>query len=148
MSDDDLIAKLTAIWPQAFFINQDAKKPLKLGIHADMAGQAHGFSDAELRRALSQYCRSPGYLAACTEGATRVDLNGEPAGTVDAAGAARQREVRAKQKVVERQPEKAATKAAPMRQDKNNNGLKRLSLSDLRIAAQQRRAAGHHQNRS
>jgi hypothetical protein len=80
----EYIEKLVAIWPKAFFTNQSARKPLKLGIHRDMAGQSHGFSSAELRRAVGQYCRSPGYLAACTEGAERIDLNGLVIGSVSA----------------------------------------------------------------
>ena len=48
----------------------------------------------------------------------------------------------------ERQPEKASTKAAP---DQNNLNGKRLSLTDLRIAARQRLAmqrVGAHNSRS
>jgi ProP effector len=145
---DDLTEKLAAIWPKAFFINQDARRPLKLGIHRDMVGQAHGLSGTDLRRAVSQYCGSPGYLAACTEGAVRIDLAGMPAGMVTAEAVAaavkmalsqktRQREAKAERAVAaavapEQQTEKASTKAAP----------KRLSLSELRTAARQRQATG------
>jgi sRNA-binding protein len=127
-----------------------------LSIHRAMAARSHGLSGADLRRAVGQYCRSPGYLAACTEGAERIDLNGMPAGavTAEAVGAAvkaarlsqktrrEQRETKLAEKAVvavvapERQTEKAAV---PMRQDKNANGAK-LSLFDLRVAARQRQA--------
>ena len=83
-SENDLIEKLAATWPKAFFVNQDARRPLKLGIRGDMAAQPHGLTDAELRRALGQYCRSSGYLTAMVAGAERIDLNGMPAGTVTA----------------------------------------------------------------
>jgi sRNA-binding protein len=101
------------------------------------------------------------------EGTDRIGLDGLAAGSVSAEAVAaavkaarlsqksrEQRETKAEKKVVavavapEQQPEKAATKAAPMRQDKNDNAAKRLSLADLRIAARQRQATWHHQDRS
>ena len=151
-TEKDLIQKLVVAWPKAFFINQDARRPLKIGVHRDMAGHAHGFSDAELRRAVSQYCRSPGYLAACVEGAVRIGLDGEVAGevSVEAVAAAvkavrlsqemrrEQRETKMEEKAgvaaaaaSEQQMEKALTKAAP----------ERLSLADLRVAARRRQEA-------
>jgi ProP effector len=147
---DDLVEKLAALWPKAFFINQDARKPLKLGIHRDMVGHAHGLSGTDLRRALGQYCNSPGYLAACTEGAERIDLNGMFAGTVTAEAVAAAVRMALSQKTLQREAkvEKAvAVAAVPERQvalknddPKNGNAIK-LSLSDLRAAAARRRQA-------
>jgi ProP effector len=148
----DLIAKLVAIWPKAFFINQADRRPLKLGIHRDMAGQACGLTSTELRRAVSQYCQSPGYLAACTEGAPRIGVNGEVAGTVSAEAVQKMhcaQQAKAEKVAAvtpERQMRKVSTQAAPSAEaaairDKNANGAK-LSLADLRVAAKARQATG------
>jgi ProP effector len=154
---EKLVEKLVAVYPRAFFRDLAQRRPLKIGIHRDLSSDAsHGLSPTELRQALGWYCRSPGYLASMIEGTERIDLNGMPAGTVtaEAVGAAvkiarlsqkgrEQRETEAGEKVVavaaaaERQMEKAAT---PVRQDKNDNAVRRLSLSDLRVAARQRQA--------
>jgi ProP effector len=81
----DLIEKLASVYPRAFFVRPEDRKPLKLGVHRDLRSDvAHGLSHAELRRAVGHYCRSPGYLAACTEGAERIDLNGLAARSVSA----------------------------------------------------------------
>jgi ProP effector len=154
----DLIEKLAAAYPKAFFPNQADRRPLKLGIHHDLnSDKGHGLTGAEVRQAVGWYCQSLGYLAAMTLGAPRIDLNGMPAGRVTAEGVdaavkaaglsqkmRRERcEAKAEKKAVaaavarEQQTEKAVV---PMRQDKNDNVAKRLSLADLRVAARQRQA--------
>jgi ProP effector len=42
---------------------------------------------------LNKYVRSDGYLLACTEGAIRIDVNGDAAGTVSAKHAAHAQKV-------------------------------------------------------
>jgi ProP effector len=147
------MADYADIYPRTFFPNQAERRPLKLGVRNDLVADTarHGLSDAELRRALSQYCRSPGYLAACTEGAVRIDLNGMPAGTVTAeAVAAAVKIARLSQKSRERRETKLAEKAVVPKQQSEKaapasiaapNG-KRVTLADLRVAAHRRQATG------
>jgi ProP effector len=133
----------------AFFVEQNARRPLGLGIHRDLrADAAHGLTDTELRTALHCYCTSPGYRAAVVEGATRVSLDGEAAGEVTAAAAAvakaaMLREVKAERKAVAAvvAPE-ASTQAEPTNVTslKNGNAIK-LSPAGLRAAAARRRQA-------
>jgi sRNA-binding protein len=152
MSYDDLIAKLALVYPGAFFVEQNARRPLAIGIHRDLRSDAsHGLTDAELRTALHRYCTSPDYLASMIEGTDRIGLDGLAAGSVSAEAVAaavkiarlsqksrERREIKAEKAVAvvpEQQTEKASTPApitAP-------NG-KRITLSDLRVAARQRQA--------
>jgi sRNA-binding protein len=171
MSHDDLteklIERLALVYPRTFFAEQSARRPLAIGIHhALRADAAHGLTDAELRTVLHRYCTSPGYLASMIDGTDRIGLDGLAAGSVSAEAVAaavklarlsqksrEQREAKVEKAVAvavapERQPEKAATNVVPMRQYKNDNAVKRLSLADLRTAARQRQATGHHQDRS
>jgi sRNA-binding protein len=108
------------------------------------------------RRAVGQYCSSPGYLAACTEGAERIDLNGLAAGSVSAEATAAAvkaarlsqkmrraaRDAKTGEKAVAAAPEQQPEKAVAPKNDlgsKNGNAVK-LSLADQRIAARQRQA--------
>lgn len=58
------------------------KKPLKLGMYHDLRTAAPDIKPQALQLALYDYTSGPKYLDAHTAGATRVDLNGEPAGVV------------------------------------------------------------------
>jgi ProP effector len=121
----------------------------------------HGLTGAEVRQAVGWYCQSPGYLAAMTLGAPRIDLNGMPAGQVTAEGvnaavkaaglSQKMRRERWDAKTGEKAVVAAAapetsTKAAP--KNAKNDNVVRLSLADLRAAARQRQATWHHQDRS
>ena len=55
-------------------------RPLKIGIHKDLV--ARGVDRRLARIGLSRYCRQIGYHQALVEGATRIDLDGQPAGIV------------------------------------------------------------------
>jgi ProP effector len=157
---EKLVEQLVAVYPRAFFRDPAQRRPLKIGIHRDLSSDAsHGLSDADLRRAVGAYCRSAGYLAACTEGAERIDLNGAPAGTVTAEAVAAAvkaarlsqktrraaRDAKTREKAVAAAPEQQTEKAAaPKEQDKNdfkNGNAIKLSLADLRAAAARRRQA-------
>ena len=62
-------------------------KPLKIGISDDLLASGAlgaGVGVKALRRMLSGYCARPRYLKTLLEGATRVDLQGRPAGAVSA----------------------------------------------------------------
>ncbi|RUR27812.1 ABC transporter substrate-binding protein [Vreelandella andesensis] len=67
-------------YPQAFFTGHT--KPLKVGIHQDLA-QQEPWSGKLIRRALANYVNLPRYVKSMREGAERIDLDGKPAGNVD-----------------------------------------------------------------
>ena len=72
---------LAATYPATF--NPDAPPPLKIGIHHDLLTRHPDLDPATLRRALKRYCERRKYqLALASEGAVRVDLDGQPAGEV------------------------------------------------------------------
>ncbi len=61
-------------------------RPLKVGIHEELAG-LEPWPEKLVRRALACYVNLPRYLKAVREGAERIDLEGKPAGAVDAKAA-------------------------------------------------------------
>ncbi|CAB3645157.1 ProQ/FinO family protein [Trinickia soli] len=85
-----VIGKLQKRFPAAFPKNPAPKVPLKVGVLADLIAQASELqlSEAEIREAVSTWCRGSRYWACLTDGAARVDLAGEPAGVVTARDAA------------------------------------------------------------
>jgi ProP effector len=87
----EAIKAVSALFPKAF----GPRQPLKYKIHEDLlsAGVEHKVAAA----ALSSHCNNPRYLMSMVEGATRVDLQGQPAGVVTAEEAAR-----AQQRLAER----------------------------------------------
>lgn len=101
-----------ARWPEVF----GKPVPLAVGIReslaADLAEQ--GFNIGEIDAFLGYHTCSPWYLAACVEGAARVNLNGEEVGRVTAneAGYAADRLARRQQQVTN----KNATGKKPMAQ--------------------------------
>lgn len=85
-----IIGKLQKRFPAAFPKNPAPKVPLKVGILADLIAQASELqlSEAEIRDAVSTWCRGSRYWACLTDGAARVDLTGAAAGVVTARDAA------------------------------------------------------------
>ncbi|KFC50296.1 ABC transporter substrate-binding protein, partial [Halomonas sp. SUBG004] len=67
-------------YPHAFF--KGHTKPLKVGIHQDLA-EREPWPSKLIRRALANYVNLPRYTKSMREGAERVDLDGQPAGKVD-----------------------------------------------------------------
>ncbi|KVQ34556.1 ProQ/FINO family protein [Burkholderia ubonensis] len=92
------IGKLQKRFPLAFPKNPAPKVPLKVGIWADLAGQAQavGLTEAELRDAMSTWCRGNRYWSCLVEDAVRVDLQGNEAGRVSKDDAARARRLKAR----------------------------------------------------
>jgi ProP effector len=127
------IAILAERFPAAFIVYARRRKPLKLGIFDDLlAATAGSIPPDALKAALQRYTRHFGYLP----GATRIDLDGKPAGTVTAEEAAWAAEHAAKQHRRLQAPQAGQVHApAPA------PALKRLSLADLRAAAAARRRA-------
>ncbi|PFH20020.1 ProQ/FinO family protein [Burkholderia sp. JKS000303] len=109
------IGKLQRRFPRAFPKNPAPKVPLKVGIWEDLAreAQAVGLSEAELRDAMSTWCRGNRYWSCLVEDAVRVDLQGTEAGRVTRDDAARARRLKS------RRPGKGAgqpAKGAPQQQ--------------------------------
>jgi len=126
------IELLAETFPKCFSIYQERRRQLKLGIHLDIQAALDGaVTPAELHRALGTYCSNPIYLGHMRKGAWRLDLNGEPAGTVTA-----DEEAHAKATLVRIRAKQAARTAAVEAQAPTP---KRLSLSDLKAAAIRRK---------
>ncbi|MBJ9969144.1 ProQ/FinO family protein [Burkholderia seminalis] len=102
------IGKLQRKFPSAFPKNPAPKVPLKVGIWDDLAreAQAIGLTEAELREAMSTWCRGNRYWSCLVEDAVRVDLQGNEAGRVTHDDAARARRLKS------RRPGKGAAQAA------------------------------------
>ncbi|OLU27304.1 ProQ activator of osmoprotectant transporter prop [Pseudomonas sp. PA15(2017)] len=86
---------LEAIWrlqkhfPLAFPVNPAPKVPLKEGILKDAEQHLEklGITQEQLKLGLASWCRGGRYWASMVEDASRLDLNGQPVGTVTAAQA-------------------------------------------------------------
>lgn len=85
-----VIGKLQKRFPAAFPKNPTPKVPLKIGILADLLSHAEALAlnEAQIRDAVSTWCRGSRYWACLVDGAVRVDLEGAPAGSVTARDAA------------------------------------------------------------
>jgi ProP effector len=124
------ISVLADWFPQCIVLYQWRRKPLKIGIFADLSAATIGaITPDELTAAIRFYCHNGGYLAACIEGAARVDLHGNAVGYVTEAQATRAANILAR-----RQRRKAVAAPPP-------HPPKRLLLTDLRAAARARREA-------
>lgn len=120
-------ALLAETWPNCFSIYEGRRRPLKIGIHHDILAALDGAVSAEeLSEALRCYVSNRVYRSRLIEGATRIDLDGQPTGKVTEKDA-----LAAKPKAAKRAPAAAIPTAAP---------VKRLGLADLRAAAQARKA--------
>ena len=92
------IGKLQKRFPKAFPKNPAPKVPLKVGIFKDLLEHSEelGLNEAALRDAIKVWCWGSRYWACVTENAMRLDLNGQDAGQVLPAEAARARGLQAK----------------------------------------------------
>src|SRR5262245_14137018 len=80
-----VITALAARFPKCFAVPDTSRRPLKVGIDADILAALSGtIRRTELIRALAMYCSSEGYLERVLTGALRIDLEGKPAGVVTA----------------------------------------------------------------
>jgi sRNA-binding protein len=80
-----LIAVLAAKFPKCFVVPDTGRRPLKVGIDADILAALSGaIPRTDLIRALAMYCSSYGYLERLLNGAWRIDLQGNPSGVVTA----------------------------------------------------------------
>ncbi|MGO2131846.1 MAG: ProQ/FINO family protein, partial [Halomonas sp.] len=83
--------------------------PLKVGIHEDLAA-AEPWPEKLVRRALACYVNLPRYLKAMRNDAGRIDLQGQPAGSVDQ-GAADHAQRKLERLQAERRSSQGAAKA-------------------------------------
>ena len=113
------IGKLQKRFPKAFPKNPAPKVPLKVGIFKDLLEHSEelGLDEAALRDAIKVWCWGSRYWACVAENAMRVDLNGQDAGQVLPAEAARARGLQAKrQKTKNAAQGGAAQQAATVQQ--------------------------------
>jgi ProP effector len=151
------IAQLAELYPNCF---RQPRQPLKIGIHNDVIARHPELRPSLIASALKAYTRSVGYLETLKAGTPRIDLEGNPVGTVTDAD-----EEDAKRKIAEA-ARRAASKAIedrntagqpaaipvaeragqqnPIPEVKSRQptpaGPPRLGLADLKAAAQARRA--------
>jgi ProP effector len=80
------IAAILAEWfPQAFVAEKHRPhRPLKIGVHLDLQQRCPALTGIERRIVLQNYASRVLYLQSLVAGASRVDLDGAPAGTVTA----------------------------------------------------------------
>ena len=143
-------------FPQAFSGRGQPRRPLKVGIHADLVTALNGaVRPPALKSALRAYTSKPSYLRALFAGTTRVSLDGSPAGTVtsedETAARARLAELANPPQartvgantspVTQVESATSAPSPAPPANPSGSPGPKRLSLADLREAARRRREA-------
>jgi sRNA-binding protein len=77
----EIIAELTKLYPKAFSTDPAQVRPLAIGLK-DVLLQQCTRPPKHLENAMRRYTGSAGYLKATVEGAVRVDLHGQDAGTV------------------------------------------------------------------
>jgi ProP effector len=104
----DILAYLTEKFPTCF-VQSGSAHPLKIGIFDDLASRLADdpmVSKTRLRSAVRHYTNSWRYLRCIKVGAQRLDLDGQPAGTVEASHAehAQQQLAEAKALVLEKKP--------------------------------------------
>ena len=135
----DIIAYLAEKFPLCFILEGEAK-PLKIGLFQDLAEALQDderVSKTQLRQALRQYTSNWRYLHGCREGAVRVDLQGNPAGVLEAEHVAHaaQQLADAKARVAEKRKAEAAAKKAQQKQrprkpaNKNTKHFNKPALS-------------------
>ena len=78
-TSQDLIATLCDRFPAVFSLKRP--QPLKVGVGNEIAKRLY-INPRAVGLALGFYCNRSAYLSACKEAATRVDLDGNPAGSV------------------------------------------------------------------
>jgi ProP effector len=130
-------------FPRAFArLNARIRRPLKIGIHLDMQAAIPDLDPVGLSRALRLYVSDLRYHRACTEGAVRIDLDGNACGTVSAAEAEnskRSLQVIEARLARRREQRAACCNPAPTIAPEKP---KRLTPADLRAAAANRKVNG------
>lgn len=108
------IGRLQKHFPITFPKNPAPKQALKIGIHQDLLAKAKdlGLEEAAITEAVKTWCRGTRYWAAIVEDAPRLDLEGQPAGTVSARDAALARSLENRRKARQAKPKTAEASGA------------------------------------
>ena len=133
-----LHAFLMERFPAAFPKDYDAIRPLKIGILADLLTRLGDTVDRKLLNcAVANQTSRDGYLLAVLHGDVRIDLNGNPAGTIseDAKARARQRLAES----VQRQQARSATRKAQAEKERQRAEERRRIEEKRRLKAERRR---------
>ena len=137
------IAQLAELYPNCF---RQPGQPLKIGIHNDIIARHPELQPGLIASALRTYTRSVGYLETLKAGAARIDLEGNPVGTVTAADEAdaRRKIAKAARRAAAKPVAGRAGQQDPIPDAKSRHpapaGPPRLGLEGLKAAAQARRA--------
>lgn len=87
--EDEMLPVLVRAFPKAFFPRGQNCMPLRVGIFEALdAALPPEIDRSRLKLYLGIYTKQPRYLRELIKGATRIDLNGKPAGRVSAKEAA------------------------------------------------------------
>lgn len=119
------IQLLTDAYPAVF--DRSNVRPLKIGIQEDLVADEK-VTKNKIKRALASYVRSLQYLRAVREGADRIDLNGQAAGTVTASESehAKQQIKAINQRRRDAQREREKAQAEQEKQQRMNDKLEML----------------------
>ncbi|WP_235041840.1 ProQ/FINO family protein [Vreelandella profundi] len=119
-------------YPKAFF--KGHTKPLKVGIHQDLA-EREAWPSKLVRRALANYVNLPRYIKAVRAGVERVDLDGQPAGNVDKQAALHASEKRGEpqdgESKVRKPQKKAQSKSTPVVEKKRQEVPKSAEVEKI-----------------
>ena len=124
-----VIELLAERWPACFFVYEQHRRPLKIGIRDDILAAIDeiAVSKRGLRRAMRSYVGNEVYCSRLVVGAERIGLDGQPAGIVTREQTPPYWKT---EKPIDEKPI-----------DEKPDAPRRLGLGDLRRAAQQRKAA-------
>jgi ProP effector len=147
------VSLLAERFPSAFFTVEGRRRPLKIGIAADICEAVPEINKEHLQWALARYCMSPGYLRSLTTGAMRVGLPGDAAGDVteeaavkahamlaQVVSARRKRTAKAEPVAVKVSKAKAPARDVRPVVSAQKSAALRMSIEAIREAAQRRRA--------
>ena len=125
-------------FPAAFPKDYDAIRPLKIGIGADLFLRLGGTVDKKLLNCVvaNQTCRD-GYLLAVLHGDVRIDLNGNPAGTISEEAKAKAAQHLAAS--VQRQQARATARKAQAEKERKRAEERRRIEEKRRLKAERRR---------
>lgn len=109
----EAIRRLQKHFPLVFPVNPAPKVPLKEGILKDAEQHLEllGLTAEQLKLGLATWCRGTRYWTSMTENAPRLDLHGQPAGSVTAAQALHAKQQARRQRMEARRAQ-AKSKAA------------------------------------
>jgi sRNA-binding protein len=147
------VSLLAERFPSTFFTVEGRRRPLKIGIAADIYEAVPDINKEHLQWALARYCMSPGYLRSLTTGAMRVGLVGDAAGDVTAEAAVkalamlaqvvsarRKRTAKAEPALATVKVTKVAARDVRPVVSAQKSAALRMSIESIREAAQRRRA--------